>query len=363
MKIFTGTIRGIPVFLAMGFLSGCGGNGTDNLPVDPQGNLSKPVLASLPAGPVFANPAGKALLSRVAPERMWSDSGPPEGRSIETALANGEVWRKLDRRHRFAGIVLAGDAGNARGLLDHLRRRRDWHPVHIDHATCILVRGPGKATLPDVEKIAAAFSDAPATRRAVALARAAGNALAWDPGADISALIAKIRELDPGLPDGLALEATVLAGKEKWPGALEKSDAALARSPEHPAALFVKAQALFALRRFRDASAPAQILIRLAPDNAQYLLLQAKIAHEQHDSALEIAALEKIIGQAEAVGLSVTFYRVFLGQAYSASGEPDKARIQFEKARGAGDATPGQKDFIDRALERLVPAAAVPQPK
>jgi len=82
----------------------------------------------------------------------------------------------------------------------------------------------------------------------------------------------------------------------------EQVERALAADSDFLPALATKTQLLYGMRRFSEAYEVSLKLIAKVPDDPNLLFYHAKIAHEAHAYKAEVAALEKLIAQADEVG-------------------------------------------------------------
>ncbi len=308
---------------------------------------------------IYFNPAVRGVVEKATPAAV-SAPGPQAARFPDAPI-NVPVFRQLDRKLRFDSVVLGGDPALFFPLLQHLRETGDWTLVYVSDLLMIFQRLPEKAwTAAHLAPIEEKIASLPADQRAEVYLRLAGQLQA-------------LRELDrskPLIDEAIALApesalaqvqlARYHAQKRDLPKALRAVENALAKDRKAADALFLKAQILLSLGKGAEAYPVSKRLLSASPEDPQVLYLHAKIAHEVRALTEEREVLEKLVKLAAAAGQPTATYRVYLGQAYSANGEPEKAFQQFDVALKTDELPPDQRKFAEEAHERLRPAAPTP---
>ncbi len=317
--------------------------------IDPK--LTAPVLAirRIQSKPVFYTPAAREFLVSLRPDLLV-----PDDKRFAEALQNPALFRQIDRREHFDTVLLAGDLNPFRPLLKHLLETQDFSLVYLDHASLLFRRAPVRKWSPDdFEAIRANFSGEPAWEEAEFLAQAAGRLLAVNEPA-----LAK-RCLDEALEkDNKSVAAWTQAGYyaerlAHWDEALTDADTALAVQADYQPAMVLRAQALFATKRFDAAYDVTGTLVEQAPKDPSILFLHARVAHQDHAYVSEIAALKALIDLAEKQGQPLSGYRIYLGQAYASAGQAQPSVDVFEKVLEDPAISADQRAYVRESIARI----------
>jgi hypothetical protein len=89
------------------------------------------------------------------------------------------------------------------------------------------------------------------------------------------------------------------------------------------------------------------------PHDPNLLFYHAKIAHEAHAYKAEIATLGELIKQADNVGLPIGGYQLYLGQAYAATGDAQRAVDAFMLALNDPTLPDDQRAFARENIARI----------
>lgn len=305
------------------------------------------LLEAVQARPLYYTRAAQEELRAHRPELL---NAAEEGNYF-AAAQNPALFRQLDRRLRFATLLLAGDPGPHRPLLRHLIETRDWTVTFIDQAQIVFQRSPAAAWQP--EQLAAMKAELQGESRAVFLIGVANKLLALGKTKEAKTQLDEALAITPQSPDGLTQLALYHAQIGQWLEALTTCDRALAVQRSFPAALAAKAQILFGAKRFNDALDVSERAVDTNPRDPAVLFLDAKIAHEAHAFTREIRSLEKLIAVAESEGQPASGYYIYLAQAYAADSQALPAIEQFEKAAAAGDLSAEQRKFVEESIARI----------
>ena len=118
-------------------------------------------------------------------------------------------------------------------------------------------------------------------------------------------------------------------------------------------ALATKTQLLYGMKRFNEAYELSKGLIAKLPKDPGLLFYHAKISHEAHAYKAEIEALEKLIAWADREGRPAGGYRLYLGQAYAATGDGRRSIDSFQLALDDPNLPPDQRAFARENIERI----------
>lgn len=333
-------------FVAAAVFAGCG------RPTPPDPRLQAPQELAGAAKKserknLFVNPSARKAFESLGVSLAASD--PADGNAVRDASA----WRRLDRRHRYDGVMLAGDPAEFGPLLTHLAGAPDFRLAHVDNWGVLFARGGGgKFVPPDLGAIAKSFPEPGA--RSVYLARTATML-------DAAGLAVPAREFadaaiaaSPGIPDGYVAAAIIALRHRRHAEAVENAERALKISPDHRAALEVEVQTLVALKATDAAWRVARRLKAAVPaDDLNALFLHARVANAARAYADEQASLEALVAAAEKRGLPSTDYRIYLGQCYAKQGLARPALEQFEILSRAKDLTEQQRADVATALQSI----------
>lgn len=315
-------------------------------------------IAQVPAKPLFYSPPARPWLISKRPELLAEDDRAPESprvRAFAEALQNPKQFRQLDREHRFAALLLAGDPSQSRPLVEHLLETRDWKLAYLDHAGIVFRREVPEPWQPkrldDLRTRAAAL---PPPLRAKVLAQAAAKLVAVRELAAVQSIIEEAQTADPNQVEVWTAQSNYRMVIGEWRGALASAERALRIEPESPAALGCMAQSLYASKRFDEAFAASTKLLAKLPEEPGVLFFHAKIAHEAKRWEAEANALKKLIALAQRAQRPVSGYRVYLGQSYASMGERDLGIVEFEQALADPDLPEEQRKFAEECVSKLV---------
>jgi len=321
-------------------------------------DLTSPRLALEALGspkPLFHTAAAQPWLLKEHPALLSAENKDPlspRNRAFQQALQNPGLFRQLDREVRFEALLLTGDVGECKPLLEHLQKSPDWHLAYVDHTSFIFqrsARASWNASEPD--SLASHFEKK--SDQATALALCAQKLLALKMNEAAKTRLERATELDSKCADAWNGFARYHLAIGHWEKALTSVERALENDPDSLAALATKAQILFTASRFADAYECSKKLIEARPDDSFLLFYHAKIAHQSHAYQSEIAALEKLISLAEANQATTSGYRIYLAQAYAARSEAAPAIAQLERALADPDLSAEQRSFCEELLGQI----------
>jgi Tfp pilus assembly protein PilF len=296
---------------------------------------------------LFFTPAAKAELQARRPDLL---AGADESR-FARAAQNPSLFRQLDHRDHFDAALLAGDPGAYRPLLQHLLESRDWVLTNLDSAALVFRRAPAAGW--SESALGASGEKFTGADRAYFLMSVAGKLLAIGKPALAKKCLDESLELDRKSPATWTQMAVYDGQVGRWADALTDVQKALSLDRDFTPALATKAEILFGAKRFRDALEVSSRLIEKTSTDPAALFLHAKIAHEAHDFAQEIVAMQSLVALAEKHGEPTSGYRIFLGQAYAHEGRAQLALDEFSKAIAAGDLSPEQLTFVQDSIARI----------
>ena len=317
-------------------------------PVDPRLTREQLGLARIQdVHYLFFCPGSHADIQPVRPDLTAA----ADERAFALAVQQPALFRSLDHQKQFDALLLSGDATTYEPLLRHLADTKDFVLAWLDNSVLIFRRAGAHAwTENDLTATATLFQG---ENRARFLSGAATRLIA------IGQIPMARRALDQAQPLGRNLPEfwTSLGfydGEVKlWPEALDALNHALSLQPDFTPAMTTKAEILFGARRFDEALAISDQVIAAHPDDPSMLFFHATISHQAHAYQREVAALDHLIELAEAQGQSTTGYRIYLGQAYAATGDAMRSLIEFKKVVAASDASPEQHKFAQDCIEKI----------
>ncbi len=321
--------------------------------------LTTPALAiqSLNAGPLFFNELARPFLLEKKPDLLAPEDKEPRSersRVFAAALNDPNLWRQLDRRYRFHDVMLSGDPGLYRPLLQHLLASADWPLSYLDHTSYIFRRAPTEAwSAGRLAEVRQHFEKRPAAERAEFLNGLAAKLSAINQYTAAKGCLDEVLKLDPRSPAAWTQLAAYHAHFSQWKDALTKADKALAGDPKFVPALAVKAQVLVAMERKDEAFAVAEQITDLAPKDPAMLFLVAKVAHAAHAYWREVDVLKRLIDLAERSGQPVAGYCIYLAQAYVSQGEAAPAVAQFEKALSDPGLSTEQRTYVEESIATI----------
>lgn len=329
--------------------------GKQNSKVD----LASPDLAitQLAAKSLYFTPSARNYLLAHRPDLLSAENKKDDSeqtRQFAQATQEVTLWRKLSRELQFDTVLLTGEPGEYRPLLQHLLGSSDWVLDYVDHTSLVFKHFGQRCWIPDdLKKVLEHFCDLSSRQRAVFLSQLSGKLLAVTQYAEAKRCLDQALELDKKSPELWTAKAHYELHFGQWPRALASAEKALESDENYLPALSAKTHLLFTLHRFHDALACSKRLLTSSPKNPQVLLLHAQIAHEAKEYSTEIEALLTIIELGENQGISTTGYRLLLAQSYAHNGEAVPALEQFHKTLQAADITQEQRQIADECIDSI----------
>lgn len=321
--------------------------------------LDSPRLAieALDAKSLYFNGRAKPWLLAQRPELVQAEDRDPESersRSFPQAVENPKLFWKLDRQYRFDALLLVGDPSEYKPLLDKLVETKVWTLRYVDHTSMVFRRDSGRAWQPeDLAKVRERFAQSSARDRAEVLAQTAIKLLAAKQVEAGKTLLDEASDLAGREPHVANALAVYYLGKGEWTQASQQVDRALSAQSDFLPALATKTQLLYGMKRFSEAYDLSSKLIEKMPGDPNLLFYHAKIAHEAHAYQAEVAALGKLIQQAEADGRPIGGYQLYLGQAFTAMGDGQRAIDAFMLALDDPDLPDDQRAFARENITRI----------
>jgi len=319
-------------------------------------DITTPALAvaALDAQSPYFTISARDYLSKKKPEWVSAHNSEEDRRDFKRAEADPEMWRQLDHKYHFDAILLCGDPGEYRKLLDHLLLTRDWTLTYLDHTSLIFKRSPAKPwSIDDFHALQQKFANHPKPDRALFLMQSGAKLVA------VGEFGLSKQLLDESLSlDGNSAEAwTQLANYEmqdiNYGKALEYIGRALAIDGENEHALATKAQIYYSMKRYDDALAVSEQLVKAEPDDQNILFFHSKIAHEAHAYSQEIATLKHLIELAEKEHEPTAGFHIYLAQAYARKEDNAGSLEEFQKALDEGGLSPEQLQYINDSMTTL----------
>jgi len=274
--------------------------------------------------------------------------------AFEAALQSPPAWRALDRKWRFGAVILAGDPAGFRPLLEHLRRSPDWTLTRMDPTGYFFERSPAEAwTVEALPSALEAFRDSSPREQQFVRLQLAHRLMYWD---DLPAALALLEEVlaeAPKSPEAWTQMAAWHGMAGQWNESLAAAQRALKAKSNYFPARVAQAQALVTLGRFGEALILTRPLFAAASDHPQVLLLHARASRGAHAYHEEVEVLRRLIDLLEGRSQPVSVWRVYLGQAYSATGSVLMAEAQFRAALADPELGEAERTFATKALEKL----------
>jgi tetratricopeptide (TPR) repeat protein len=327
-------------------------------PRNPLLDSPKLALETLDAKSLYFNGRAKSWLLSQRPELLKAEDRDPDSersRSFPQAVENPKkLFRVLVRKYTFDALLLIGDPSEYKPLLDHLVETKDWTLRYVDHTSMIFRRDSGRAwQVEDFAKVRERFAHSSARDRAEVLAQTAVKLLAAKQVEAGKTLLDEASDLAPREPHVANALAMYYIGRGEWAQASQQVERALSAKSDFLPALATKTQLLYGMKRFSEAYDISSKLIAKVPDDPNLLFYHAKIAHEAHAYQTEVAALGKLIKQAEADGRPIGGYQLYLGQAYTAMGDAQRAIDAFMLALDDPDLPVDQRGFARENITRI----------
>ena len=132
-------------------------------------NIATPAIAveTLDAQNPFFTEAARATISAKKPQWLATSSSEEEHRAFLHAAQSPALWRQLDRKLHFDAVLLCGDPGEYRSLLNHLIGTKDWTLTYLDQTSLVFRRTPAKKwNIDDFHALLQKFANYPASDRA-----------------------------------------------------------------------------------------------------------------------------------------------------------------------------------------------------
>ena len=321
--------------------------------------LDSPRLAleSLQAKSLYFNGRARPWLLSQRPDLLTPedrDAASERSRAFVQAVQNPNLFRQLGRQYHFDALLFVGDPSEYRPLLDHLVERKDWTLRYVDHTSLVFRRDNGRAwELADFAPVRARFAGSKPDEKAQVLAETAIKLLAVKQEEAAKALLDEASGLasrEPHVANGLA---NYYLGRGKWREASAQVERALSADGDFLPALATKTQLLYGTKHFNEAFDLSSQLIERMPDDPNLLFYHAKISHEAHAYKSEVEALGKLIAQADAVGLPIGGYQIYLGQAFTAMGDAQRAIDAFMIALNDPGLPDDQRAFARENIARI----------
>lgn len=316
-------------------------------------------LPSPPAGPLFFNLEALGFLK--ADWEKWeaaygSSSALPEEMAIQfdAATRAPQVWRALDRKWRFGAVLLTGDPGNFRPLLDHLRASEDWKLTQIDPTSYLFKRRPEQAwSRESLGRILDTFARHPKDEQHMARIQLAHRLLFIDEIPQAKALLREVIQGDADSVGAWTEMASAHGMSGEWKESMEAAERALSLDPRYRPARMAQANAFYAMGRFDKALMVTRRLYQEIPSDGPVLLLHAKVAHAAHAYHEEIDVLQTMITAAKSASQPAGLLQIYLGQAYAALGDSSAAQEQLQTALKDESLSETDRAFARKALERF----------
>lgn len=278
---------------------------------------------------------------------------------FDLGLQSSKVWRASDRKWRFGAVLLTGDPAVFRPLLNSLREAPDWTLISLDPTSYLFVRMEAAGTprtwnaAADVPSLLAAFDNHSPKERVMARVQIAHRLLFLDDFATARTLLEEAFKLDPKSKEAWTEMAGLEGMSSQWQESYNAAKKALARDGRYRPAKIALVNALYGMRRFEEALDGSRDLYNQRPVDGELLLLHAKVTHAAHAYVEEAEVLHQVISLLQGRSLPIGFWQIYLGQAYSATGDTLQALEQFKNALKDTTLRPNERDFAEKAIERL----------
>jgi len=305
----------------------------------------------------FNGPAHWALV-RANPSWLAASDRDPKGehvRAMAQAVQDPKLFRQLDRQDHFDALLLAGDPGQYKPLVDHLVKTGDWALEWVDAYCLIYKRGSAETiSMERIRSVTKSWETLSAPVQASLLAALSEHLVAARRGDAAREMLDRALGLVPNSAAVLTAEGGFRLARGEWGQAVDAANKALSANRKYRPALSVKAQGLYFSKRFGEAYEISSQLLRDSPNDPVMLFAHAKIAHEVRAFQEEIGVLQKLIGIVDKVGRSTSWYRVYLGQAFALKGDGEDAVRELELALKDPELPAEQREFAEDALQRVV---------
>ena len=247
-----------------------------------------------------------------------------------------------------------GSPTGFRPLLDHLRQSADWRLTYLDPTSLIFRRVPAEEwSTKSLETLKNTFASHPKAEQVTMRVQTAHRLVAIGELATAKALLDEAIALDARSSPAWTELASLHATQGQWDKALETSQHAIKYGKSYAPALAAHANALFAHGKFNDALQLTRRLVAEAPNDGPTLYLHAKVTHAARAYKEEIETLRKIIETATTRSMPTGTWRIFLAQAYAATGEAELALEQFEEALKDSGLSAKEREFATKGMDRI----------
>lgn len=303
-------------------------------------------VADVPVEKVWVHPSARRLLA-------WAGAEPGNANAGDEAAAmDPSAWRELERAHHYNAVVVAGNWSEIGPLVMHLRESPDFYIDQVDAWGVVFRRGSATLwTPPEVHEIALGESEG---WRAAILSRMAMILQAMGENRAAQSAIATAMELNGEDAHVQARKATLDLQRGRLHEAVSGADLVLRTSPDHVAALQIKAQALSRGGASDQAWEVAEHLVRVAsPNDMISLALHAQLANDARAFSREQESLEALVRFSEQAGVDPVMYRVLLGQCYARLGLGRQAMEQFLKVQSLESLPAAARSDVDAAIGKL----------
>jgi len=272
----------------------------------------------------------------------------------EPTLQQPKAWRVLDRECHFGAVLLMGDPAQFRALLDMLRQAPDWTLTRLDATAYLFERSPAKAwnTAADLPGLLAKFAPQDQTMARIQIAHRLMFIGETEPAGE---LLDEVLKKHPRSREAWTELAFLHGMNREWEPSADAARRALSLSRGYRPARIALASALFGMNRAADAFPITRKLYRETPDDTQALYLHVRVTHAVHAYREEIEVLQKLIPLLQRHGLPTGYWEMYLGQAWSATGQAARAQAAFRAALEDENIEGPERAYVLKALERLDP--------
>jgi len=291
-------------------------------------------------GRVFLNAPGLSAARLLSPDLA---TRAPDTRSIRELAASPVRWREEDRNAPFQSILLSVPLEDSRPLVEMLNSSPELHLAKIDNQGLLYRRGTDEQPPQSIETV---FSN----KRDTAL-HAAQTAMVMHflgKNKDAREWMAQARQTAPRDPLVLTQSATLAAALKQWPTTKKEAELALREDPSSTQARYLLALALLETGNISGAAGESATFPAKASNTPPVLWLQARISREANDPTTEIAALEKLLAQAQKQKEEPTIIHIHLAQAWAKRGFATQALENYNAAL-KGNLTPAQRTELENA--------------
>ena len=319
-------------------------------------DITTPALAAGTLDPqsLYFTISARDYLLKKKPEWISSRDSASDRRDFMRAEADPAAWRLLDHKYHFDALLLCGDPGEYRRLLQYLLQAKDWTLTYLDHTSLIFKRSPAKPwTVEDFNALQQKFANYPKADRAMYLMETGAKLLAVGQYGMAKQQLDASLALDSKSAETWAQLAYYELVNTHYDKAMDDVGRALSLEKDNGHALALKAQIYYATRRFNDALLVSQELVKATPDDQNVLFFHAKIAHEAHAYDQEILTLKHLLEIVEKEHQPTAGFHIYLAQAYARKDEISAALEEFQNALNAGDLSDEQIKYINESMTTL----------